>query len=430
MSSMWYLAGNPRSYNLLARAFSITAAPDSNPLYPPLFLSDGDPATPWIASILSDNNGWVIDVNQLANPTLDAWAGGAPVGWLKATQGSLVFVLETTTAGEVRSGSAAKLQCLNTVGEARITQEKTFRSGEPVMLDGWMRGDGVHGGQVAVLCKETNRYLRLGVDDAASTWGEYQSLFAEVGTTYANKRRTFTVEPYSVTLRDTVTLRLILKYNASEAGFAGTAFFDDWTMIPGANGVSVHGHNAEPSLDFNIYAGDTEGSLVGQGTVPGPNPRPAFYKLLGGLVYKRIWRLRWEIAPALEERAAGEVVLAAFTEAQGHPSFGYEWKTLHPQTRNVSRGREVRSRKDAQHVERAIRLPFSLRTVEQEEIRQEWFERSWGGHHPMVLIPLDDDPIVIQGRVDETYSVRRQFLDNWVPGDIIVAESPLPTITG
>lgn len=440
MSSLWYLAGDPLYYNLIARAFSIAPTPAMNPLFPAANIADGDPENPGIFGSLADVNGWIVDINQLRNPTLDAWSGGSPVDWVETTFGSGASVTETTVPGEVRSGSAAFCNCSNEGSHetAEISQERRFRSGERIYLSGWMRaGTTARSGQVAVLNKDTNRWLRIGSPGAIPapqepTWGEYQSLFEETGTVHQLKEITFQVEPYAVTLRDTCTLKLILKYNTDEnGGLAGNAIFDDWTMVPAVNGVTVHGQNGEPGLDFNIYAGDLgQGALPmkGYGTVAGPLGA-TFYKLLGGPIYKRMWKLYWEKAPALEERFAGEVILGQFQEAAFSPEWNYAIRTLHPQIRNVTRGRVVRSTKDARFPERALLLPFSLRTSEMEELRQEWYERSWGGHHPMVAIPLDTDSVVVQGRLTEKLEVRRAFLDLWNPGDVLIEESPLPKVT-
>lgn len=422
MSSFRVIAGE--RLNILSRvaAANITVSSE-DALYPKAGLYDGLPV-PWKASAIAADRLVSVDLNMNAYHALESWTGAVPAGWTKTVTGTGTAV-ETTTAGERRSGSAAKIGG-GASGTGKLSIDIVVRAGEYLELRGWMRGDATVAALARVYNPATGHYLQTD-----GTWlTAAADIASEIPATYAEKSKQFRVETYSVIRQHLTTVRLELVVTGN-----GFGYFDDWYLYPGVDFCGIFGHNLDPVItpEFRGSTDNFSGSDVLLATLT--MARPSFYGMLVARAYYRYVRFKMVGTNYSGANSIGELVIdqtTTMSRGARHPGVhAWDIKYEDPQIRNSTRSGQVWAYEEVDQVPRLLRLPFFNVTAEEsDEYRQEILERSRFGLHNIVVIPADDEATVILGRLDPSWDVQRVFLDPpRHTHDIYVRENPVAIAT-
>lgn len=405
--------------NLLARALSVTVTDESG-LYPPANLWDNVPGRPFRFGTAGADRAVTADLAAF-DGAMEDWAGSpaAPAGWTRVVSGT-GDVVETTTAGEVRSGSAAKLN--RGTGTAQLQRDFSARSGERWQFDGWARIAGAGSAKAYLQNRHTLMWLTPG------GWQSAQAPFVTeaAATSYEQQLLAFQVESWEECLgADQVTLRVTLE-DGGAGGAGDFAFWEDVAFYPGLDVAAIVGHNIEPHIAVQLRRSND--GFVANDTLAATltKARPAFYGALQAAQYERYWR----ILNAGTNGAAiwkGELVLAQSLVMDTSSRWPLEDDLAFPQERA---GGELASRSYLWTEDglRTFRLTFRHRDLASiKKLRDEVVRRSRGGFYPLLVIARDTDPeSCIFGRVPDRRRHRRLF-DHCGEDELPIEELPLPT---
>ena len=420
---MRYIAGADTG-NLLARAVLITPAPALDAILGVGSLYDGRAKTITKFGSLVADSKVTIDLALFAG-AFETWGGGAPAGWTKTTSGTGT-VVETVVGAEVRSGSAAKGN--KGSGTAQLSRTITVRVGERLTLDVWLRIAAAGQSKVQIYDVLTHKYLTSG--GAWQTGATYCA--SEVASTnYVNTVRTFTVEDWQAHQANTTQLRILWE-DTGAGGGSDFAFVDDLYVYPTWNFCSIHGHNIDAGTAVELRS-DTA-AFAGAGTLEATltNRVPSFHAYLSAPVGKR-----WARVTLVGTNSAipylGELVIGYAETAARKIKDGWEVREMESQVRNVSPVGEVFALNRTQFTRRAIRPTFkALSDAQWREGRDDIFRRCRGGANPLVIVPMDDEDVVLLGRIDDTIAAQRAFRTSGgqlLEYDLPVAESPFNSLT-
>ncbi len=415
MGSTLVLTG--QRYNVLETGTVTVSTEDS--LYPATRLYDGRPIQPFKFSSTADQT-IDIDGNRITNGNLDTWSGGAPSGW--TVDGT---VAETTTAGEFRSGSAARVD-----SNGSITMTFWARSGERIVINGWRRilaaGQGV--------AQAFLRNVNTGRQWDGSSWvsGVFAGPFLEdsTNTAYTEYGPTaVTVEAYSVTKTDLCQMELQLVNGDLTGG--DYVFFDDWFVWPSIDFLSIHGHNIISSVSVALRRGSTfpAGSLEVTLTLDSPS----FYTYRSTVRDDRYWRIIVS-GDNLTAPYLGEVVLGRALALARKPDLG--GVTLAERSEAIVATSEYGERHAVQRMtanRRRLAMGFRFATeATYTEARDEVNRRSGGvpSSYPFVIVPDSNRAEVLHGAlVGGEWGVRRLTTDYFSDNDILVEENAFPLLT-
>jgi hypothetical protein len=375
----------------------LTPTPAADVLFPIDRLKDGRLDRIFKFGSTAANYQIKIETDRILNGNLNAWASGAPTSWTKVIDVGNPTLTETTTGGEIRSGSAAEYTGNSADDVASVRQDFLARAGEPLYIDGWMRGNGTIPARCRLLNRTTGKYLLSG-----GTWGAAADLFTETGTTYANKTLAFTVESFATRQIRDVELRLILYGQGS-----GSAYWDDWFVFPRLDFFAVFGHNINAGWTAEVK--DSALSLIDTMTIQ----RRAFYKKLSAYSDRRVHNI--VLTPSSDVHATNfapqvtEVVAGAVTTLGRNPMSGLGRSELWPrvEVRGVSGSIGSILTGDEAHIE-----PFTLDFRGSRSHLDEFLENVWsytrGGFEPVAFVPDDALSDVFCGKLREVASVRRE----------------------
>lgn len=424
---MRYVAG--QLLNFLEQARAITLSPGVDGNFPAVRLYDGyaDGVCLWSAN--AANPYALVDLAMLDssgadNGNLDAWAGGLPSGWaVTATGGG--SVVQTSVAGEMRSGSAAKLN--KGAGTASLLKTYRVRSGQRLTIEAYVRI--AVGGNIGlqVYNPVTKKYLTSG-----GAWQTAQAYWATeaASAVYVQKTIPFTVEDFAANQSAVTYLELSVVATAG-AGGSDFAFVDDAFLWPTWNAVVVAGHNIEPGLvtEARSSTDNFGASNVLEATMS--VRQPAFHSYLSTPSTKRYVKLLMTGTQSAQAGAvyAGELVVTYLEAALSFGQYDWELQFMDEQVRNTSRAGKVFATPLMTDARRLLRMSFKPRNdAAYREMRDDIVRRSRGGQWPLVIVPTDGEDIVIHGRMDSSWRVIRHFLNQW-EDDLTVSESPLPLVT-
>lgn len=408
-------------YNVLATGESVTASPSADSLFPAANLYDGRPDSAMKFSAASTESTVTIDGNRSSNGSLDTWSGSVPDGW-----GTVGTVAETTTAGEVRSGSAARISGHGGGTLCEIYKDFTVRSGERLVLNGWRRilaaGQGSATGFLQNL--DTGNFWD------GSTWAAISNVFLQdaTNTTYTEYGPTaFTVESFDEVKADTCTLRLTLQNK--DGTVTDYAFFDDWFLWPAVDIASVHGHNIINAGEVLLRSSyDNFASTSGVTTRAVMSVlRPSFYTVLSSAIDERYWQLQISTTtPTVQPTWIGELVIG-LADTQDR-QFNYDSEITHLEDIIGSRtlGGAPHVYRVGQRPRRVLSLSYDYFTEAEYLNGRQLFERSHGSALPVVIVPGSTEDLVIHGRIEPTFGVRRSLTTHYTGATYTITEDPFP----
>lgn len=411
MGLFLYLPGLEANQLAHGRAV-ITPTPAADALFPVDRLYDGRLDRAFRFGSTAASYVVKIETGRILNGNLDAWTSQTPDNWTKVIRAGNPTIVKTTVGAEVRSGSAAKYSGDSGDDDAAIIQDFDVVAGEPLRIDGWMRGDGSLSARTRLMNRQTGKYLQ-----PAGTWGSATDLFTRSGTSYQNKVLSFNVETFAASQLRDMTLRLI-----NHAQGSGTAFWDDWFVFPRINFFAVLGHNINAGWTAEVK--DSALSLVDTMTIK----RRAFFRQLSSESVRSIHNVVLtppsdteleNFAPSLTEILAGTAITLnhnpGFSQEMGR---GERWPRIDVQGLNGSIGSFLVA--DHPHVD-----PFTVEFMGTRADLDQFLETIWehtrGGHEPIAFMPGDDESVaasgdIFYGKLREVASIRRRIdsHDLWV----------------
>ena len=401
--------------NLLELAKAVTCSPAADASFPIANLYDGAPSKPFKFGSAPADPYITVDLDRLGGyGDMEAWTGGTPNGWTEVNTGTGAVTQDVVN---FHGGASAALMTGGT-GSASIYRDTTVRAGERLTLEAWLAGDGTASARIRVQNLQTGKYL--------TSAGAWQVAAADVDSrsiaSYAQTLKDFTVEGYAVCQVPTVTLRITLLCNQS-----GSSIADDVAVYPHVNVASIHGHNIDAlnalqlrsSTDAFVGVDTLEATLAMQ--------QPAFYGYLATAIKRRWLRLKL-VGTNTSAVMLGEFWLAYAETASRGAQWGFTVITVEDQVRTESEAAEVTVFSLSQHARREVTLHFRPRNATQHaEFRDDLLRRCRGGKYPAIVIPVDDEPLILHGRFPNGDALTRAFLAVW-DVDIRVVESPFPFV--
>jgi len=347
----------------------------------------------------------------------EGWTGAVPNGWTADHSGTGAG--DEDTVNFYAGAASAKLEA-GASGVAQYYIDREMPSGQEVHLTGQLRiTAGAGSVRVGLQCLQTRRWL-----NTAGIWQDSETGYfrSTVTASWDAKALTASIEAYSVTGVDKVTIRQVIKSSDD-----CTANVDALHIVPTWDVVSIHGHNADASQAVAVYGGDTApaSNLVATGTQP--PARPAFFVRASARQTYRFIKILFP-AENVVQLHAGEVVLwQSRTVSKGWTAAPC---TRTPyQTRSMTRaGRQ--SGVQEGRATRAYELTLMPTTnAEDAQLFGEMIARTEDGLRALVLIPDDSETAVIYGRVPaEPHLSTPRAATTIKDYTIKVVEDGLPTV--
>ncbi|HKQ02629.1 MAG TPA: hypothetical protein VJ735_20090 [Actinomycetes bacterium] len=425
---MLYASGE--GLNLLARARVLAHAignPGTEALYPESYLWDGRPALP--TRFLGAMN-FGVDLAAWSNGDFETWADtDDATGW---TFDSLGGTATLTQEGTIKNSGAFSAAINGGTNGARLFRTFLVRAGEKRRLLSALRSDGTANGiTVRLVSERTGRSLAAGgASWAAST---ATRVFSQTAAAWASNAVNYQVESLArCGQRGLVTLRLEIHV---EPGVL--AYVDDTEDFPGADLASAHGLLCEDKAEFAWFLSDdgTGGdSTMTAGSAAngfGVDQIPNLYLRRPATVYRRWHHFQVgsdEMAPEL-----GELVLCQVNETATMADWGTELRRVEANIRNEVGDGDAQAFGHArwprsgyvfrwQHAERSS----GAAAASMREARDEFWGRSRGGRHTILIVPRTDENHVHLVRAEDDWSLRRQF-NVYADNEQLLMELPFPS---
>lgn len=412
MGSLRFASGE--LVNVLSTARSITAS-SAESTGPASNVADGLPGRPWI-STGNSTESLVADLVEDLYGDMEAF----PAGWTNDSSADL----SATSSGGSYSGTNHGLMNPSIGAEGLCHIDRVIPSGDEAKIVAAIRMDsGTGTAFVRAQCLETRQWLVP--SGATYVWQSSQGyLFSTTSSSWQAKSAVFTAPDLPDTGVDTVTIRVYLGITAASSGTAG---FDAVHLWRTWDVVSIHGHNSDASQAIEVYSDDNSTPTTLVATATAPMSRPAGYVRTTSRQTGRYVKIKW---PSENVAAvfAGEVCLwQSRTPSEG-------W-TAQRQTRTPVQVRTV-LRTGAPAVvrlapaTRAYSLDFTAVDADGfAEVFDELVIRTKEGVHQVLLIPDDDNPEVILGRVSGEPSQLTPTVGSTVTNySITIVEDGLPTV--
>ena len=403
-------------HNHLARALSITVTSEST-LFPKAHLYSQWPAEEFRFNAAAADVAITTDL-ALWQGNLDTWASGVPTGFSNQSDGTGT-VVETSVAGEVVTGSAAKVSGGATPAQGILRKTITVRAGERIRYRPSIRGDGTANGiaLVRVFNPDTGNFWNNTV------WGSATAeVFSRQTATHAEQDTTIPVESYR-TVGDKPTTTLYIDHVCAGTGFA---YFDNLYAWPETNWLSIHGHNLPGivAVQWRSSSDNFGASDVLDATMT--KRQPSFYHFLSSAITLRYIRARFLGGFAtVDPIAIGELVLGYATTPAAYASYAIRLREREAQVAGDKTVVSMRRRA----AQRVVEWPIVLSTsAEWQEYVEEIRGRCRGQLHPLVVAPDDvsDTDLVVYGRLAPEWEASRALLSRR-ESSMIVIEHPFAT---
>jgi hypothetical protein len=352
-------------------------------------------------------------VNLTTNPGFET---STLANWTSRNLGTGTSV-ETTTAGEFRSGAkACKETGTNASNRGGRSQDYLCHPGDFLKLDAWSRAVGSGTSKYFVQNLDTGRFYSGSVWQTAETFAASQT-----STTYTNSLVTFQLEDYEACQKPVVTLRLTLICEA------GTVCFDDVLLLPAVNFTSVHGHNLAALAPVLQSSPDDSAWTT---RITPTIKRPAFYAYDSAVKhYYRYWRLNL-VGTNAAPGYMGEWVLGDADAPLNAQLWDYSTKWSHAQARYTASGGDTFRYLISADPTRVLTLSFQpagSSQAEYRELRDTLYRLHQGGNYPVVIAPLDTEADVLLAIPGQDVDITRMFSGVW-GADLTFEEMQFPIV--
>jgi len=411
----------PYLNHLTRTATTPTMTPSAHALFPSANLSDNRSSKPAIYGLASSDSTIMFDLNIVPGGSFETTDDTD----LWTVQGIGSLVPDGSAAYEGLSGAKLTVDFGASVrGEAIAVRDVIVRSGEELnfFAAAACSSPATTGfGYVKVRNRETGHWLR-GSDQVWTSSDE--SVLAVSSTSWSTVDITFSVESLAICIRDSVRLRIYLDSSGDHG------YYDQISMWPSINWLSVHGHNIPPFITPIIeYSTDLAATWTTYQTMT--LRRDSFYTLFAQNEIHRHWRLRLEGKPddavGSEQMYLGELVAGQSVDMLRNPNYGATLKWADLQTRLESDIGESFVALHNSAPQRTLQMNILFPDVASyEQFHKEVFRGSRGGGNLIAIVPTEmDDSVVILGRVRDSIDVTKNLpLERTSLLEIV--EAPLP----
>ena len=197
---------------------------------------------------------------------------------------------------------------------------------------------------------------------------------------------------------------------------AATAAADDWIGVDLGSDqqptlFSIHGHNLDSGITVKIQSATNPTFTTGvvtHATVASP-ASPSFYVVLTSApTARRYWRFLFEGTNGTPIEV-GEMVVGVAKTLTRAQQIDWSYDEIQPQSRTTGGlVPEVRAENLTDLPQRRLNLTFLAESYAQrDELRDEFIRASKYGAEPIVIIPDENDELVIHGRVPNRLTWRR-----------------------
>jgi hypothetical protein len=413
------IVGPGQQWNHLSALNVIVASsPAADALFPVTRLYDYASDQIFKFGSLTANPTITADLNRFVNGNLDAWSGGLPTGWGVGISGTAT-VTQTSVAGEVVTGSAAKLTA--GTGQAYIYQQKFFRAGETIRLQTAIRGDGTNNVYIYVRNVQTGRTWN------GSAWVANSALTFRSANTYLSQLWDIPLESYlACGCQDLV----ILSIEIYGTGAAGIGYVDDFFVWSQTGFVGVFGHSADPLIvpEWRSSTDNFGANDVLEATL---SPLiPSFYTVKTPASTARYQRIKF-----VGTNGSGigvpiyvaEMVLGQPRTLVRNQQDGFKATIAHPQVRSRSAVGALRAFPLARDPSRAYDLDFLYPSLAAYKDARDELVRRARGTYPVVLVPDDADAdVAMFGYFEDQWEIARPT-KMW-RGGLRFVEEPFPAV--
>lgn len=395
--AFYYLVGE--GFNIIDGAETITPS-SADALFPVTNLFSDDQGEVFRFNVAGASDEIKFDLNRLLDGDFETWSTSAvPDSWTDESVG-VGSISEENATGNVNSGQASlKLDAGGPGNEATCSQEVEALSGWVMTFSGYIMGDGSNATTIVIRNLQTGSYLTSG-----GAWQAAAVNFASRTTaSHAEQTASFTVEPFSTTLRHKVTLKISVEYGAA----ANAGYADDFYMWPHWDFASIHGHNMGGTITPELRASDddfdgdddeiqTTGFLI---------KRPSFYDLLATMETQR-WAKFVAAGTNFEPGEIGALILGqkkTLAQAQRIPY------TIDPRLEQIqvtSMGGHTAKTALAEDESETLRLNFRVATTDYETFRDEIQRRTKQGSSAGVIVSDDLNGKVHYGKFGSSFPTR------------------------
>jgi hypothetical protein len=426
---MRYVAGE--LLNFLEQARLITPSPALDANFPVARLYDGyaDAVAAFAtntASPLYTVDLALLDKDLVDNGNLDSWPGGVPTGWAVTTSGG--GAVTEATAGEARSGSAAKVK--KNGGAASIKKTYKVRTSQRILFDLYLRNAAAGQAQAQIYNPLTKKYLT-----GAMAWQSGQAYFATASTTsYVQKTNSFTVEDWRAHGDAPITYLELSIHDTGAGGGSDYALVDDVFLSPHWNALVLAGHNIEAGMAPQMRSSNDNFAANNVLEASPAVRQPSMFAFASTAIAKRWARLQLTGTQSSISGAAwlGELAITYLETALRGFNDGSDLRYLPDNTVNAGPGGKVIASQTARQRRRVLRVTVEPGTVgandaEIREQRDEITGRSHGALWPLIVVPHNSEDIVLHGRLDDSWAAKRVF-DTFWEDDLLISENPFTRV--
>jgi len=385
---------------------TVTMSPLADTKFPALGLYDGTVAKYSQFRDLTANPKVIVDLCLVKNPGFESGL----LGWKRF--GNDVVADTSQFHGGAKS-------CRVPGSPNQVYQDVIGISGEQLRLNFWTRGH-ASGGSTAIALQDNLTGLWLQSD---GTWGASIYLHGSNATeAFVEYSKTFTVQPFSSTLRHLTSLRISGRGAGSNGGW-----IDDITLVPATNWCSVHGVGITANLVPTLYSDDDSafGSATLQATL---TPQPLAFGASITSFLERYAKFQLTGTPKFKPWL-GEFVLSQAREVTA-PTAKYGSKLSHEFPVANAKANRLTALKTTVIPQRKLTLPFRYPTDATWELARELLVDRCRGEGETVIVGIDelDDGLVMmggfqgpRGHAKIAPTVRDGF-------DVIILEDPFPRV--
>ena len=352
-----------------------------------------------------------------ANLGITGWdgSGNDGVGWLAVTNDQ-----------SKRYAGRGGLKVLTADNEAGFVDIEV-RAGERLTIAASLLGDGTNAAKLLIENLETGLWL----SSAAAWQAARTACLSRTAATWDRSELAFTVEAIQTVGKPLATLRLWL------AGDGSTVYFDDVTLVPQANLLSLHGHTLRGGSTIKVVGytrrlpeGIPMSGFGSDATLT--LAQPSCYAAPTATAWRYV-RLIATSGRDAEAPVLGELVVARTETLAQRPMTARTtaWVREHQQAqvRMISLGGDIYATLAQDEDRRVLRVPWVFFTAAgYSDFARLIRDRARGGTQPVLLVPTDAEAMIILGLPDPAWSDSRMIddVDVWGGQELALTELPGP----
>ena len=383
---MAIVVGYGEHFNILAGA-EARAVSSEDTLFPKENAVDLDQSVLFAFNAAAADDTFDADLNRVLNGDMEDWTLTTyPDNWEDRSAGTGALSEEITiTQG---GSSALKLTSGGSSNEATAVYLLEVVSGWAMTFSGYIRGDASVATTVKIRNIHTGKYL-----DSSGDWQTSATFGTQTAASYAQQTQSFTVEPYSTTLRHKCTLEIEVETASSGVGYA-----DSFACWPHWDFASVHGHNLGVNMVPTFQSDDNSSFSSATTRATGTVAYPSFFKEPAAIVTERYFRALFTGTNHAAIQI-GQIVLMQQTELTPERFAAIqdrEYMRLGQREVRSSAGQIYRRNQSGDD---SVVFPLTFKVLSLSDVNEllDMMRRGGNGALPAVLVPDDTEAEVFFG---------------------------------